>query len=94
MSCPDYYGVSECELAVKVLQGTGARERERLVLNAAPAGRNRSGQGIPMVGGAGAKSAIILLSDYKAKNGLVVYTAQSPIEVSVSSQIPEFDPHN
>jgi len=96
MSCPDLYGVSECELAETGLRDRGyPGVRIDWLRTARMPDEMEADQVIRWLRKGGAKSAIILLPNYKARRLGGVYHrlgAQSAIEVTVSSQSREFDP--
>ena len=96
MSCPDWYGISECELAETALQDRGylGTRIEWLRTKRLP-DELEADKAIRWLRERGAKSAIILLPNYKARRLGGVYHrlgGQSAIEVTVSSQSQEFDP--
>jgi hypothetical protein len=98
MSCPDWYGVSECGLAETALRERGYPEVpiEWLRTGRLP-DEMEADKVIRWLTERGAKSAIILLPNYKARRLGGVYRrlgGQSAIEVTVSSQSREFDPQS
>jgi hypothetical protein len=96
MSCPDFYGVSECELAEVALRNRGylGVRIEWLRTERIP-GEMEAGKAIQYLRERGAKSAIILLPNYKTRRLGRVYRrlgAQSGIRVNVWGQEREFNP--
>lgn len=96
MSCPDFYGVSECELAETALRNRGYLGARVEWLRTEPMpDEMEAGKTIQYLRGRGAKSAIILLPNYKVWRLGGVYRrlgAQSAIQVNVSGQDREFKP--
>jgi hypothetical protein len=96
MSCPDAYGVSECELAETALRDRGYLEAriEWLRTERLP-DEMEADKAIRWLRERGARSAIILLPNYKVRRLGGVYRrlgAQSALDVNVSRQNGEFDP--
>lgn len=96
MSCPDSYGVSECEFAETALRNRGylGVRIEWLRTERIP-DEMEAGKAIQYLRERGAKSAIILLPNYKTRRLGRVYRrlgAQSGIRVNVWSQEREFNP--
>jgi hypothetical protein len=96
MSCPDWYGSSECELAETALRDRGylGARIEWLRTERLP-DEMEADKTIRWLRERGTKSAIILLPNYKARRLGGAYRrlgVQSGIEVSVSAQNGDFDP--
>jgi hypothetical protein len=96
MSCPDWYDVSECELAEKALRDRGYPEAriEWLRTERLP-DELEADLAIRHLKDSGSKSAIILLPNYKARRLGYVYRrlgAQDGVEVAVWRQAGAFDP--
>jgi hypothetical protein len=96
MSCPDFYGVSECELAATALRGGGyPGDRIEWLRTERLPDEMEADKTIRWLTERGAKSAIILLPNYKTRRLGRVYHrlgTQSDIKVTLSSQNREFDP--
>ena len=96
MSCPDFYGISECELAETALRNRGYLGARIEWLRTEPLPDEiEADKTIRWLAERGAKSAIILLPNYKTRRLGRVYRrlgSQSEIEVTVSRQNREFDP--
>lgn len=96
MSCPDFYGVSECELAETALRNRGYLRVRVEWLRTEPIPDEREAvKTIQYLRERGAKSAIILLPNYKAWRLGGAYHrlgAQFGILVNVRSQDREFNP--
>jgi hypothetical protein len=97
MTCPDLYGVSECELAETALRNRGfsGTHFEWLRTGRLP-DEVEADKTIRWLKEHGARSAIIFLPSYKVRRlGGVYYRlgSQSAIEVNVSGENREFDPH-
>src|ERR1035437_6177699 len=96
MSCMDSYGVSECELAETALRNRGYLGSRIEWLRTEPMPDEMEAvKTIQYLRERGAKSAIILLPNYKVRRLGRVYRrlgSQSEIGVTVSSQNREFNP--
>ena len=96
MSCPDYYGVSECEIAETAVSKRGHLGSRIDSLRTEPIPDEiEADKTIRWLAGRGAKSAIILLPNYKTRRLGRVYRRlgdQSAIQVNVSGQDREFNP--
>jgi len=96
MSCREFYGVSECELAETALRSRGYLGARIEWLRTEPLPDEMEAvKTIQYLRERGAKSAIILLPNYKVRRLGRVYRrlgSQSEIEVTVSRQNREFDP--
>jgi hypothetical protein len=96
MSCPDFYGISECDLAEAALRRGGfpGDRIERLRTDRLP-DEVEAGTVIRWLANHGARSAIVFLPNYKARRLGHAYRrfgSQSGVEVTTSSQSREFDP--
>ena len=98
MTCPDMYGVSECGLAEKALRARGYSGTHLEWVRTVPLPDEiEANIAVRWLMARGAKSAFILLPNYKARRLGGVYRrlcAQSTLEVKVLKQSGEFDPRN
>lgn len=96
MSCSDYYGVSECELAESALRNRGYLGAQFEWLRTEPLPDElEAGKTIQYLKERSAKSAIVLLPNYKVWRLGAVYRRlglQSSIQVHVSARNQWFNP--
>ena len=98
MSCPDYYGISECELAETALRNRGYPGVRFDWLRTKPLPDDiEAGQTVRWLAERGAKSAIVILPNYKVRRLGSIYRrpgTRSAIRVEVSGQDREFNPQS
>ena len=98
MSCPDYYGISQCELAETALRNRGYPGVRFDRLRTEPLPDNiEAHQTVRWLAEHGAKKAIVLLPNYKVRRLGSMYRrlgTRSAIQVEVSGQDLGFDPQS